>query len=693
MTSRWNSWSGIAAAVVTAAVGAAAAAPPKAHYQDPNHQDGARTFTGNLASLPVLFTEGSAGAIQARAADLTAAFEPSRIAFAWRGTRIYLTFPGSREKVEPALESRQAGKVHYLVGDDPSGWRPNVATYAGVIYRDLYPGIDMVYGSASGRSLKSEFAVSPHAAAANIRLRYWGAHHVTIANDGSLRVVTSQGELREEKPFAYQSVNGRRMPVAARFVIDSQDNVGFALGAYDTSQTLWIDPAVSYSSYVSGSRMDYLTGAAVDSAGNLYVSGWTESWNLPAPSPVRSFGGSVDAWVAKVNPSGSGFVWATFIGGSGDDRAYGVDVDPSNNVYVAGYTSSNDFPTQSALQWSRAGGRDAFVVKINAAGSSFAYSTYWGGGGNDAANGIAVDSYGQAYVVGDTDSANFPLRFPFQSSLQGQRDAFVFKIGISGAASFSTLVGGSGDERGMAIAVPDTLTPYIAGCTTSTGFPTHQASQPANGGGQDGFVVRFNGDANGLVYSTYLGGAGGGIGSAECVNAIAIDSFKNAYVTGTTSSTNFPVSGAFQPQHAGGTLDAFVTKLNSDGVRLYSSYLGGRNADLGTGIRVDSTRRAYVVGYTASNNFPSIVPVQTSLAGLYDAFAVRVDTSGTLLNFATYLGGNSSDVATGVAYHPSGALHLVGITTSTTFPLVSPIQTQLNGAAEGFLTKISGVSF
>jgi len=503
-------------------------------------------------------------------------------------------------------------------------------------------------------------------------------------------VLAPGGELRELPPELYQVTGGSRMAIPGRFELRPGGEIGFEVGAYDRSRPLWIDPVISYSTYAGGSRTENATAAAVDSSGNLYLAGWTESVDHPTASPVRSFAGSVDAFVMKFNSLGTGLLYATFLGGSSDDRAYGMDIDPSGNAYVVGYTTSNDFPVVSAVQTVRRGGRDAFVTKLNAAGSAIAYSTYFGGSGNDTANGVAVDQFGQPYVVGETDSTNFTLRFPYQSAKSGLRDAFSFKLNMSGALSYSTYIGGNGDDRGVGIAISASLTPYIVGCTTSTNFPTRNPAQASNGGGMDGFVVRFNGDANALVYSTYIGGNGGSSTTPECAQAIAVDAFNNSYVTGVTASTNLPLLLAFQTAPGGGGRDAFVAKYDVGGVRQYTSYLGGRGIDIGTAIRVDSARRAHVGGYTASNNFPVINGVQSTFGGVYDAFFVRVDVSGASLNMSSYVGGSGTDVPLGIAYQSTGDLYMVGLTNSINFPLQSPLQPNLSAGIDSFVTKIGG---
>ncbi|MBK5290194.1 MAG: SBBP repeat-containing protein [Acidobacteriia bacterium] len=650
------------------------------------------------AEVPVFYAgnKGQAGEqtrFIVRTTELSAELQPASILFSWRGQRLQLEFIGAN--AEAPIEGLHPfpGQANYFLGKDPGAWITGVSLFGSVRYRDLYPGIDMVYGG-SGRHIKSDFIVAPGVDPALIRMRYTGAQEVRIDSGGSLVVSTAQGQLREKAPDLYQWVGGNRVAVDGSFRMLPEGEVGFTVGNYDATLVLWIDPTVSYSTYIGGSRVENATSTAVDSSGNLFVAGWTESTNFPTASPLRVFGGSVDAFVMKMNSLGTGLLYATFLGGSGDDRAYGIDIDPSGNAYVAGYTTSFNFPVVSAVQSANGGGRDVFAVKLNATGSAIVYSTYLGGSGNDIANGAAVDPYGQIYVAGETDSNNFPTRFPFQSSKSGLRDAFAFKLNMSGALSFSTYMGGNGDDRATAIAIsPVSLTPYITGCTQSTNFPTWNASQPSNAGGQDAFVVRFNGDANALVYSTYLGGSGGSSFSPECGYAVALDSYNNAYVTGVTPSINFPIIAAFQTTYGGGSRDGFFTKLNSGGVRLNSSYLGGRGIDVGTSIRADSSRRAYIAGYTSSHNLFATAAVQTTIAGGYDAFFMRVEVDGLTLGMSSYLGGAGTDSPLGIAYHSDGDLYLVGLTNSLNFPKQAPFQTVFGGSVDAFLTKVSGVSF
>ncbi len=300
-----------------------------------------------------------------------------------------------------------------------------------------------------------------------------------------------------------------------------------------------------------------------------------------------------------------------------------------------------------------------------------------------------MDAFGQSYVVGETESPDYPTILPWQAAFGGLCDAFHFKIGVNGTVSYSTLAGGSGDDRGIGVAVSTSLTPYMVGCTTSTNFPTRQPLQPNNRGGQDAFVIRFLQDADNVVYSSYLGGSAGGPGRPECANSIALDSFHNMYVAGVTSSTNFPVLVPVQGTLSGLT-DGFLTKVNSDGVVLYSTYIGGSATDVAVAVRVDAARRAYVLGYTTSKNMLLNNPIQSASSGNYDLFLMRYDVLGFPLSFGTYLGGQSSETATALGLTPGGTAYVVGVTASGNYPVTSPFQLNFAGGTDGFISKVTG---
>jgi hypothetical protein len=367
--------------------------------------------------------------------------------------------------------------------------------------------------------------------------------------------------------------------------------------------------ALVYSTYLGGSGTDQGIDIAVDAAGSAYVTGTTDSTNFPTTAgafQAALAGTSTDAFVTKLSPAGAALVYSTYLGGSGSDQGVGIAVDAGGSAYVTGLTGSANFPTASPIQAALVGSSDAFVTKLNPTGSApLVYSTYLGGSGAEQGNRIAVDAAGSAYVTGTTDSLNFPTTAgAFQTASGGLDDAFVTKLTPAGSAlAYSTYLGGSGTEQSFGIAVDSAGSAYVTGTTDSPNFPTTAgAFDVTANGGFDAFVTKLTPAGSALVYSTYLGGSGSGGDSGI---GIAVDSAGNAYVTGETTSDDFPTASPVQAARGGG-LDAFVTKLNPAGSALvYSTFLGGSNLDTGQGIAVDSGGNAYVAGFTSSPNFPT----------------------------------------------------------------------------------------
>jgi len=438
--------------------------------------------------------------------------------------------------------------------------------------------------------------------------------------------------------------------------------------------------------------MDAVTSIAVDGGGNAYVAGWTTSADLPTVNPVRAQnGGGVDAFVAKLGPGGNNLIYCTYLGGRGDDRAFGIAVDSVGNAYVTGWTSSSAFPTVAPMQSALAGGKDAFVAKLNPAGNALIYSTYLGGAATDSGNGIAVDAAGNAYVTGGTYSLNFPTLGAYQTSNSGQQNVFITKLNASGSLIYSTYLGGSGNDSAAAIAVDSSGDAFVTGGTTSTNFPTVNPVQAVNGGNQDAFIAKLSPSGNALLYGTYLGGSGGAVGSFEAGTGIAVDATGAAYVAGATNSINFPVTaGALQLTNMGGGGDAFVAKLNPAGNALvYATYLGGSSVDYASGIAIDFLGNAYVAGYTASYDFLNLRDVQPGNAGPYDAFVTKLNSAGTGVLWSTYLGGTGSDAANALAIDALGNAYVAGLTQSSDLPLSNPVQSFNSGSYGGFISKIS----
>ena len=623
----------------------------------------------------------------AKAPGLTAYFSPGEVLFHVAGKTLRMHFEGTARASRPEAGDRLPGVANFLTGPKDR-WLLEQPLYGGVVYRSLYPGIDMVYGGA-GRNLKSEFVLAPRADPSAIHVRYLGGGKLRIGEDGSLTIPAGAEEFREAAPIAYQERDGRRVAVAGRFVLAGRV-VSFAIGEYDASLPLIIDPAISYSTLLGGSGANAANALAVDSTGAAYITGFTESTNFPTANPVQNFNaGGNDVFVAKLNPAGTGLVYCTYLGGYGDDQAYGIAVDAAGAAYVTGSTASQDFPVVYPLQSKLAGSRNAFVLKLSAAGNTLLYSTYLGGSAADSGNGIAVDTAGNAYVVGDTTSLNFPAGGRQRANGGGQ-DAFVAKLSADGSRlTYSTYLGGSNTDHGAAIAVDTTGAAWVAGATWSVDFPVANAFQSASGGGQDAFVARLSADGNTLLFGSYLGGGGGSLGYPEAAQAIALDWQGNAYLAGVTSSTNFPLLLPLQSSLDGET-DAFVAKVNASGTLAYSTYLGGSGVDFANAITVDSSGAAYVAGYTYSTDLPVANAFQNSNAGNCDAFLARVSAAG-ILDYLTYLGGNGPDTATAVAL-ASENVYIAGWTLSTNFPLRNPYQSVVAGNYGVFLTKVDSGS-
>ena len=587
------------------------------------------------------------------------------------------------------------GKSNYFIGNDRAKWRTNVATYKKVKYSDVYPGIDLVY-YGNQRQLEYDWIVAPGVEPEAIRFAVEGAGNITFDTKGDLVLAVSGGEVRMNKPVIYQEAGGVRHEIAGSYVSNSNQEIGFAIGDYDPALPLVIDPVMSYSTYLGGSGHDYGTSIAVDSSGSAYTTGRTASTNFPTAS-AGFLAGASDAFVTKLNPSGTALVYSTYLGGSGHDGGEGIAVDSSGSTYITGSTGSSDFPVANPLQPSAPD--SAFVSKFSPSGSALVYSTYLGGSNGDFGTGIDVDSSGSAYVTGWTYSTDFPTANAFQRTRGSGRyakvDAFVTKFNSSGSALvYSTYLGGYGEDYGYGIAVDSLGNAYVTGTTDAFDFPKANPFQATRGSGEfssarDAFVTKFNPSGTALVYSTYLGGDYG----VDIGKAIAVDSSGSAYVTGSTHSANFPTANPRQPPHGSADIwlpDAFVTKLNPSGSALvYSTYHGGSGADYAWSIAVDSSGNSYVTGETTSPNFPLANPLQSAYGGVsFDTFVTKFNTSGSSLVYSTYLGGSESDGGRGIAVDSSGSVYVTGNTSSTNFPVANAYQAANAGLSDVFITKI-----
>ena len=611
---------------------------------------------------------------------------------------------GGNSLAKVAASGQLPGKSNYFVGNDPSKWRRDVARYARVSYEDVYPGVNLAFHGGQ-RQLEFDFVVAPGANPAPIGFHLTGAQGMKTDDSGNLVISSAAGDVLLHKPVAYQEQNGEQQAVDARFVLRANNQVSFELGNYDRSRELVIDPSVSYeySTYLGGSGNDEGYGIAFDSNGNAYVTGQTASSNFPVVGSVASniLHGAANVFVTKIASNGSKLIYSTYVGGSSSDSGNGIAVDASGDAFVAGGTTSSDFPTTPAAFQPKLGTGatgNAFVFELNPDGTSLTYSTYLGGTGDDVALGVALDVTGAVYTGGETTSTDFPIMNPIQGTLAGSSNGFVTKLNSSGTAlMYSTYLGGGTGDAVFGVALDPSDNAYVSGKASSPNFPTTKGAfqtkcGSCNGGFSNAFVTVINTAGNAYVYSTFLGGSGTDTG-----NGIAVDSSGNAYVTGLTSSTDFPLQSALQMALVG-VDDAFVTKLNPAGSALaYSTFLGGSQPDgavtFGASIAVDSSGYAYLTGQTSSTNFPLLSALQSTYGGGgTDAFVSEINSTGSALAFSTYLGGSQDEDDTGsygaIAVDSVGAnIYVTGSTASTNFPTQSPYQKNNAGGTDAFVAK------
>ncbi|HST06227.1 MAG TPA: SBBP repeat-containing protein [Chloroflexia bacterium] len=612
---------------------------------------------------------------------------------------IGLQFVGSNPAVAVRQGDTLPGKVNYLKGKDPSLWLTDLPTYSGIIYSELYSGVNLSYTGASGR-LKGTYTLGPDADPSTIQWRYNGAGDMSLDAEGNLhmRVQTpgsagsgSPFDLTESTPQAWQVIDGQRVTVSSRYDIHADGSLGFAVGAYDHSQALIIDPTLIYSTYLGGFYGDGAGSIWLDSAGDIYVGGTTNSSDFPvAGDPFQPVygGGDYDMFASKLSPDGSSLIYSTFIGGSDWDQGDLAGVDAAGIATLGGWTASENFPTTpGAYQTSFAGTEDVAVAKLSADGSDLIFGSYWGDSGVDEPYGFTVDGAGNTYFTGYYFPGFSSRAFLAALSPDGTQQVFQYSLGGS--------VPGPGDENantsGEGVVVDAAGNIYVTGYTRAADFPTTPgAYRTSIEAFEDGFITKLSPSAQSLIYSTYIPG-----GVSDYPYDIAIDQEGNAYITGNTSSTDYPTTtGAFESA-CGDPRCAFITKLNPTGSDLvYSSFLGGpdfhfETEDYGVVVRVNQAGNAYVAGYTSAPDFPIVNPIQATLHGTSDGFLTKFNLSGSGVEYSTYLGGASGDFIVGIALDGLGHVYLAGSTSSTDFPVVNPLQPTNHGEGDAFVAVIA----
>ena len=734
----------------------------------------AAPIPAGLGNLPLYFEAGSdptAGPAQfvTRGGNYQFVFLPTdvRIVLDKTGAKpaeVQMIFAGANPGAQMSGDTGLPGKINYLIGNNPAQWHTGVPTFARVRVEQLYPGINLVY-YGNQQQLEYDFTVAPGANPDAIKIHFDGVDKISIGSQEELILAVGGSEIRQPAPVIYQIINGERRAISGGYRLVDARTLAFAVGKYDQKLPLVIDPLLSFSTYFGGNSSDTAWSVALDTNGFIYVAGQTLSTHMsatntapfstPGAFQTNFAGGGLtgDAFVAEFDNQGSNLIYLTYLGGSADDGAVGITVDTAGDAYVTGFTDSKDFPLKNAI-YTNIGGvsnprlgvypTDAFVAELNAGGSNLVYSTYLGGESMDGGSGIALDSSNNAYITGYTYSTNFPTtpnafqkQLACPNSIYFNANAFVAEISASGTnLLYSSYFGGTNFDEGQGIAVDNSNYIYVTGFTGSTNFPVTNAMQQQfvsvigttnaaptnvvfitnffngyllNGGSNqvaspayDAFVAKFNPSFAGFVYSTFLGGT-----NSDVANHIAADGAGNAYVTGWTVSTNFPntltnVAGLYNGLTNNfvfgipATTNAFLTQVmwtGSNAAIGYSTVFGGTNfgIDVGYGVTVDPAGNVFVVGASSTTNFPAVnTPglCSPTNAGGSDAFIIAFNTNASAILYSGYLGGSADDFGYGIAVDSLTNTYIAGQTASPNFPTFFPHQSSLNGPSDAFLAKI-----
>lgn len=661
---------------------------------------------------------GSEGAILSLASPDSAkkaAGQPS--ASAVRVESLQMKLAGANPAAALTATGPLPGKSNYLLGNDPTKWRRDIPQFAVVRYDNIYPGINLVFYGHQGR-MEYDFQVAPGSDPARAELEFDGARQLEL-NDGALVIKAESGDLRLEAPRVYQQIAGREQTVEGRFVLRGANRAGFAIGPYDHSRELVIDPVLTFSTYFGGTGDEHSTSVALDGSGNIYLAGSTTSPTLPpgVTLPVFQSGlaGAQNVYIAKIDPNLNPPVleYVTYLGGNGTDTPVGIGVDGAGDAFVAGTTSSTNFPfTQTAYQTVpeplSAGTQHVFVTELNPAAASLLYSSYLSGNGDDIASGMTIDSKGYVYVTGTTTS----------SDVSSTTDQF-----------------------------------------PASNLPQAVAYQPNPRAPIQFFVTKVNTKSSrtgSISYSTYFGGGNFTTTNPIAVGGgIAVDTNGNMYFSGTTnftytgcvgcSTTDFPILNAYQPcldqpppatitnpplcANASGTdnSDAFLAKLNPNAPNgaaqlLWSSYFGGSETDSSTGIALDTgAANVYITGTTNSpaiTGLTSFAAYQPCLDNLVDpttkactatapaandAYVARLtnptSTTTTQVNMAlsyfSYLGGSGDEAGLAITVDSASGALVTGWTKSVDFPVFpnpGDIQGTLNGPQDAFVARLNTVA-
>jgi len=576
-------------------------------------------------------------------------------------------------------DSLLATRSNYYSGNDASRWVSNVPHFGRVLYREVYPGVDVVFYGQEGK-LEYDLVIQPGVRPDTIVMEIKGARRIRLDAQGNALLETGAGDVRLERPTIYQVLAGEKRPIRGGYVRIGKHRLGFQVEQYDARLPLVIDPTLSYTAHVQGNNATFARGIAVDASGNAVLVGETSATNLPMVAAAQpNTGGYTDVFVRKLNASGTGIIYSTYLGGNNFESAGGIAVDSNGNAYVIGTATSTDFPTTAGAFMRTCPTtycNTPFAAKFSPSGA-LVYSTLLGGS-NAGGIAVAADSTGIAYLTGLIASNDLPIVNAFQPTYGGtistsSVNGFVQKLSADGSQIlYSTYLGGAGETYARSIAVDGAGSAYVAGRTASLGFPLLNSFQPAAANASGFFITKFSPDGRSLAYSTVIPAVPG-----DYAVGVAVDGGGNAYMAGTTNSPDFPVTKAYSRTSCLAAINAtctvpwvFALKLNANGGSLgYSTFIGpGRAA----GVAFDSTGRLHVTGLTASPSYPAVAPLQATLqqgASNPDTFIATLDATGDLV-FSTFLGGAATiDEGSGLAADGSGNLYVAGTTAQSGYLL------------------------
>ena len=709
----------ILAWAAVAAAGTLCAAQPAPALRTPSDASVSEANTARakaaLAVLPLHFEENrgqwkASVRYAARGSGYMVALTARGATLAVAGGRhieMNLEHANRNPRIEP--DGRLGLRTDYYIGDRPH-WRSGIASYSRVRYRQIYPGVDLVYYGTQSQ-LEYDFVLSPGADPRVVRIQFDGASKLSLNPEGDLVINGGEGTLIEKRPVIYQQdpAGTARIAIKGGYVLLGRHTVGLRLEHYDAKRALVVDPVLAYSTYMGGTGADTINAIQTDNQGNLYVAGSTGTSDLVASNEAYSTtnAGDLDVFLAVINsaPGGAyGVTFLTYIGGADNDVPQALAVDSSENMYVVGTTASSGFPVTTNA-FDTVGGfptyTDAFVLVFNPQISGTAglvFSSFLGGTtGNESANAVAYDSSGNMYVAGSTASTDWPATAnAYASILWGPQDAYIAQINPNnGTLLYATYMGGELVDDGRGIAVDKSGLVYFACSSNSTLFPAagyqYQGTLAGNFDVVVGVMDLTQVGVNSLLYTSYLGGA-----QNDMARSLTLDSQGNMVVTGYTLSSDFPVTADAVQRTYAGNGDVFVSVLNYTNPQflLYSTYLGGSDGDVAYGLSTDSSGYIYITGYTLSTNFPiTTISVQNAYGNGIDVFVAKIKphVAGRAgIVWSTFLGGPTINNAFALAVGSDGRVYVGGYTGGE-FPIQGNAYqaTYQGGYTDGFISVIS----